>query len=58
MFANQWGGLPAKDFLAKLDPKLGELRDRLYEQSCPIDVEAGKLTQDWQTSSDCLPAFP
>jgi L-ribulokinase len=24
MFSNQWGGLPAKDFLAKLEPELGE----------------------------------
>ncbi len=45
MFANDWGGLPAKEFLAKLDPKLGELRDRLYDKTDTIDVAAGKLTQ-------------
>ena len=47
MFANDWGGLPAKQFLAKLDPKLGELRDRLYDKTDTIDVAAGKLTQQW-----------
>jgi L-ribulokinase len=47
MFANDWGGLPAKDFLSKLDPKLGELRDRLYDESYAVDVEAGKLTDEW-----------
>jgi L-ribulokinase len=47
MFANQWGGLPAKDFLAKLDPKLGELRDRLYDQTHEVEVEAGELTEEW-----------
>ncbi|HUW20842.1 MAG TPA: ribulokinase [Sedimentisphaerales bacterium] len=47
MFSNDWGGLPAKDFLAKLDPKFGELRDRLYEQTHTVETEAGKLTEEW-----------
>ncbi|MHC4150842.1 MAG: ribulokinase [Planctomycetota bacterium] len=47
MFNNDWGGLPEKDFLAKLDPKLAELRDRLYEQSYAVDDIAGNLTKDW-----------
>ncbi len=47
MFSDKWGGLPAKDFLAKLDPKLGELRDRLYDKSYTIDEAAGKLTKEW-----------
>jgi len=47
MFNEGWGGLPAKEFLAGLDPKLGQLRERLYEQSYTIDVEAGKLSGEW-----------
>jgi len=47
MFNNEWGGLPAKEFLSKLDPKLGELRDRLYEQTYTVDQAAGKLTEVW-----------
>ncbi|MHC4494678.1 MAG: ribulokinase [Planctomycetota bacterium] len=47
MFTGQWGGLPARDFLAKLDPKLGELRDRLYEETYTVETEAGKLTEEW-----------
>lgn len=47
MFNNKWGGLPAKDFLTKLDPKLGKLRDRLYEKTYTSDVPAGRLTKDW-----------
>jgi L-ribulokinase len=47
MFSNQWGGLPAKDFLAKLDAKLGELYDRLYKETYTVDVAAGKLTDEW-----------
>lgn len=47
MFNNQWGGLPAKDFLTKLNPKLGELRDRLYEKTHTADTAAGTLTEQW-----------
>jgi len=47
MFSSQWGGLPAKDFLAKLDTKLGELYDRLYKETYTVDVAAGKLTDEW-----------
>ena len=47
MFNNQWGGLPAKDFLAKLDPKLGELRERLYDETYTIETQAGMLTEQW-----------
>ncbi len=47
MFNDQWGGLPAKDFLSKLDPKLGELRDRLYEETYTIETQAGLLTEEW-----------
>ncbi|MCP4263832.1 MAG: ribulokinase [Planctomycetes bacterium] len=47
MFSNQWGGLPAKDFLSKLDSKLGELRERLYDETYTIETQAGKLTEQW-----------
>ena len=47
MFSNEWGGLPAKDFLGKLDPKLGDLYDRLYKETYAVDVTAGNLTDEW-----------
>ena len=47
MFNKQWGGLPAKEFLAKLAPKLGELRDRLYEDTYSVETAAGGLTDEW-----------
>jgi L-ribulokinase len=47
MFNDQWGGLPAKDFLSKLDPRLGELRDQLYEKTYTVETQAGKLTEEW-----------
>jgi L-ribulokinase len=47
MFSDVWGGLPAEEFLAKLHPKLGELRRRLYGKSYTSDNIAGKLTPQW-----------
>jgi L-ribulokinase len=47
MFNSEWGGLPAKGFLAKLNPELGDLRDRLYRESFTSDVKAGSLTEEW-----------
>jgi len=47
MFNSNWGGLPAEDFLAQLDPKLGRLRERLYSETFSSDVTAGVLTADW-----------
>jgi len=47
MFNNNWGGLPAKDFLAKLQPKLGQLRDRLYQKTYTVETKAGDLTDEW-----------
>ena len=39
--------LNAKEFLAKFDSRLGELRDRLYDKTYAVDTSAGKLTADW-----------
>ena len=47
MFNAAWGGLPARDFLAKLDPKLGDLRNRLYNETYTSDVQAGGLSAEW-----------
>lgn len=47
LYSDEWGGLPDKDFLALLDPKLAELRDRLYEKAHDATVPAGKLSAPW-----------
>jgi len=47
MFNDAWGGLPSREFLAKLDPRLGELRDRLYDRTHSADMPAGGLTPEW-----------
>jgi len=47
MFSTEWGGLPDKEFLAKLDPALADLRDRLYSVAHTADVKAGDLCAEW-----------
>ena len=47
MYSPAWGGLPAKEFLARLDPKLAALRDRLYDAAYPADRPAGTLCPEW-----------
>ena len=47
MYNDNWGGYPDKEFLSQLDPKLGELRDRLRPKAHTIDRAVGGLTADW-----------
>jgi len=47
MYSDDWGGLPSKAFLARLDPKLAELRDRLYERAFAPGMPAGNLSAEW-----------
>ena len=47
MFNDDWGGYPAKEFLSKLDPELGKLRETLSDETYAIDTKAGTLTKEW-----------
>ncbi len=47
MYSDAWGGLPSKEFLARLDPKLADLRDRLYDRALPPGTPAGQLCGEW-----------
>jgi L-ribulokinase len=47
MWHEEWGGLPSRKFLSVLDPKLAELRNRLYQQTYTSDIRAGSLSQEW-----------
>ncbi len=58
MFSDSWGGLPAKSFLAKLDPQLGQLLGRLYKRTHTSDVPAGNLTKDWAKKLGLRPGIP
>jgi L-ribulokinase len=48
MYNDTWGGYPAQDFLAGLDPALGRLRGQLGPvQALAIDQPVGRLTGEW-----------
>jgi L-ribulokinase len=47
MWHASWGGLPPDEFLAKLDPLLAGLRQRLFRDTHTADVAAGTLTKEW-----------
>ncbi len=47
LYNDEWGGLPDKEFLALLDPRLAALRDRLYDQAHDATVSAGSLCAAW-----------
>ncbi len=47
LYSDDWGGLPDKEFLSMLDPKLAELRDRLYDRAFDASCKAGELCTEW-----------
>jgi L-ribulokinase len=47
MYAEAWGGLPSRTFLARLDPRLADLRTRLYKDAWPPGQPAGHLSEEW-----------
>ncbi len=47
LYAEDWGGLPDKEFLSMLNPKLAPLRDRLYEKAYDATESAGNLCDTW-----------
>jgi L-ribulokinase len=47
LYSDDWGGLPDKEFLSLLDPKLAELRDRLYDKAYDATTAAGSLCAEW-----------
>ena len=58
LYCDEWGGLPDKEFLALLDPKLADLRDRLYEKAYDASESAGKLCPEWAEKLGLPPGLP
>ncbi len=58
MYAEDWGGLPDKAFLAALNPKLAALSDRLYTRAYDASHSAGGLCPQWAASLGLREAIP
>ena len=58
LYSDDWGGLPDKEFLGALDPRLAELRDRLYERAYDATEPAGSLCSEWAAKLGLAPGIP
>jgi L-ribulokinase len=47
MYSDEWGGLPDKEFLSLLNPKLADLRDRLFNKAYDANTTSGSLCGAW-----------
>jgi L-ribulokinase len=47
MWHESFGGLPAEEFLVKLDPLLAGLKERLFRETSTCDVKVGTLSAEW-----------
>jgi len=58
MYSRAWGGLPSREFLMRLDPRLARLRDELYEEAHPADRPAGTLDAHWAEAMGLREGIP
>ena len=58
LYCDEWDGLPDKEFLSLLDPKLAGLRDRLYTKAHDATVPAGLLCAEWATKLGLTEGIP
>jgi L-ribulokinase len=58
MYNESWGGLPAADFLASLDPELAPLRERFASPALTADRQAGKLIPEVAGKVGLPPGIP
>jgi L-ribulokinase len=47
MWHEEFGGLPAEDFLVALDPLLAGIRDRLFSETYTSDQAMGTISKEW-----------
>jgi len=58
LYSDDWGGLPDKEFLGALDPRLANLRDRLYEKAYDATEPAGSLSFEWAAKLGLAEGIP
>jgi L-ribulokinase len=58
MWNAKWGGYPGAEFLAKLNPKLAQLRSRLTPRVYSIDRAVGGLTENWARKTGLSEGIP
>ncbi len=47
MWHESFGGLPEEEFLVKLDPLLGGIKERLFKETYTCEKKVGTLSEEW-----------
>ncbi|MGO8836256.1 MAG: ribulokinase [Limisphaerales bacterium] len=58
MWNAKWGGYPDERFLARLNPRLAQLRKRLTPRVHAVDKSVGGLTAGWAKKTGLRPGIP
>jgi L-ribulokinase len=58
LYSSVWGGYPDKEFLAKLDPALAALRDRLTPRVRDVGSSVGGLSRSWAKRTGLTEGIP
>ncbi|MGO8697621.1 MAG: ribulokinase [Limisphaerales bacterium] len=58
MYNENWGGYPDAQFLSRLSPKLGPLRQRLCPRVRDVSARAGGLTKEWSRRTGLREGIP
>jgi L-ribulokinase len=58
LYSDDWDGLPDEEFLTALDPRLSELRDRLYDKAYDAAEPAGSLCPEWAAKLGLAEGIP
>jgi L-ribulokinase len=58
MYNESWGGYPDAQFLSRLSPKLGPLRQRLCPRVRDVSATAGVLTKQWSRRTGLREGIP
>ena len=58
LFHSAWGGYPDAEFLARLDPKLADLRRTLPDAAFAVGQAAGRLSAEWAAKTGLPVGIP
>ena len=58
MYHEQWGGLPRKAFLRRLDPELVKVAEHYADHAATSDKKAGELTSEMAKKVGLFPGIP
>ncbi len=58
MYAEDWGGLPDREFWESLDDRMAKISDFMYENAYGVDEPAGYLSKKWASKTGLKKGIP